>query len=521
MESETAIVDTTSRRVWAIPLALIIGLILASTAPSDWSEGSGLLEVRYLDELVMSHALDIGSSELVNAYSDSGDVEFDVSIPTGVPTEGEIDIELTVTDPTRSLALGDVEIEIVTSAGSRELVPVFGLEDRTFDASRRAVAGSAVVLAVLGAAMVLWVTEAVPLFVTSLAIPVALAVAGVGTAADTLSPFFDPIIVLFFGGFLMAAAMRRADLDHLVSVTVVDVAGGGPMRLYAAMLALSAFLSMWMSNTAAVTVLIPIALAVTEPLDAPRYRKVVVLGIAYAATIGGVGSAIGTPANPLAITFLENYTGNEISFAGWFAFGLPMVVLFLPFMALYLWFVSGASTPEDRFHHAKAAAREQRHSAGPLSVSQIQVVSTFLVVMGLWLTQTWHGVNTGIVALGGAVALFVLGRLEPVDLSRISWPTLLTFGGGLTLGTFMVTTGTSDWLVSRLGGVAGWPDLLALLAVAFMALLLTTVASNTAAAATLIPLAIPLAGILDVDPVLLVVIVAIATSIDFALVIGT
>ena len=104
--------------------------------------------------------------------------------------------------------------------------------------------------------------------------------------------------------------------------------------------------------------------------------------------------------------------------------------------------------------------------------------------------------NTGIVALGGAVVLFGLGRIEATDVGRISWPTLLTFGGGLTLGIFMVTTGTSDWLVTRLVGLPDWPEILAIAAVALVALVLTTVASNTAAAATLIPLAIPLAGII-------------------------
>ena len=280
-------------------------------------------------------------------------------------------------------------------------------------------------------------------------------------------------------------------------------------------------LSMWMSNTAAVTVLLPVAMAVTEPLDSPAYRKVVVLGIAYAATIGGVGSAIGTPANPMAISFVEKFTGREISFAEWFGFGLPMVIVFLPVMGAYLWLVSGVEAPQKRFRHAALIAQEQRRMAGPLTRAQLEVLAVFGVVMALWLSQSRHGVNTGIVALGGAVALFVLGRLEPDDLSEISWPTLLTFGGGLTLGTFMVTTGTSDWLVAQLTEVGSWPELMAVTAVAFAALALTTVASNTAAAATLIPLAIPLAGIIGVEPVLLVAVVAIATSVDFALVIGT
>ncbi len=210
-----------------------------------------------------------------------------------------------------------------------------------------------------------------------------------------------------------------------------------------------------------------------------------------------------------------------ITFGEWFGFGLPMVITFLPIMAGYLWVVSGVQVSSERFEHAAAIADEQRSSAGPLTRPQVEVVAVFGAVMALWLTQSWHDLNTGIVALAGAIALFVLGRLETADLGRISWPTLLTFGGGLTLGRFMVTTGTSDWMVTRLDGLGDWPDLLAVLAVAIVALVLTTVASNTAAAATLIPLAVPLAGIIGVEPVLLVVVVAVASSVDFALVIGT
>jgi sodium-dependent dicarboxylate transporter 2/3/5 len=223
----------------------------------------------------------------------------------------------------------------------------------------------------------------------------------------------------------------------------------------------------------------------------------------------------------MMISFVEKFTGREISFVGWFGFGLPMVLLFLPLMALYLWVVSGVDPPAERFRHAAQAAHEQRRSAGKLSRDQSEVVAVFGAVVALWLTQGWHGQNTGIIALGGAVAMFVLGRIDADDLSRISWPTLLTFGGGLTLGTFMVTSGTSDWLVTQLVGVSGWSDLLAIAVVAVLSLGLTTVASNTAAAATLIPLAIPLAGLLGIEPVLLAAVVAIATSVDFALVIGT
>ncbi len=512
---------STRRRRWALLVAAAVALGLGWLAPDDWSTGPGMLEVDYLGDLGLTAPVEVGSTEPVEVVEDLGAVTISASAPAGLALDGSIEIVVDVDDPGRRPALGDVDVTIVTPDGSREIVPVYRADGGRFEASRQPADGSAVVLAILGAAIVLWVTEAVPLFVTSLAIPVALAVAEVGPARDTLAPFFDPIIVLFFAGFLMAEAMKRAGLDRLVAVTIVAVAGRGPVRLYLTLLALAAFLSMWMSNTAAVTVLLPIALAVTEPLDSLGYRKTVVLGIAYAATIGGVGSAIGTPANPLAISFIERLTGEEITFAEWFGFGLPMVVIFLPVMAAYLWAVARVELPTERFRRAAAVARDERRSAGRLDRAQVEVLSVFGAVMALWLSQSWHDVDTGIIALGGALVLFALGRIESSDLGRISWPTLLTFGGGLTLGTFMVTTGTSDWLVTRLSGVGTWPEILAVTAVAGVALGLTTVASNTAAAATLIPLAVPLAGIIGVEPILLVVVVAVASSVDFALVIGT
>jgi len=520
-EDEQEAAEASARRKWALPLALVVAVILAWLAPQNWAEGPGRLEVAYRGQQVISVPVEFGSDEEVIATNQVGSTAVEVGIRDGLGLDGPIDVEVTITDPSRRPLLEDVRITLTTPGGSEEIVPIFESNGGTFTASRRPVSDAAVVLAVLGAAIVLWVTEALPLFVTSLAIPVALSVAEVGTAAETLAPFFDPIIVLFFGGFLMAEALRRAGLDRLLAVTIVDMAGKGPVRLYVALLCLAAFMSMWMSNTAAVTVLLPVAVAVTEPIGSLGYRKMVVLGIAYAATIGGVGSAIGTPANPLAISFIERFTGREISFAEWFAFGLPMVVLFLPLMAVYLWFISDIDVPTERFRRAAAVADEQRRDAGPLTRPQIDVLAVFAVVVLLWLTQSLHGINTGIVALAGVLGFFVLGRLESDDVSRISWPTLLTFGGGLTLGTFMVTSGTSDWLVTKLEAVAGWPEILAITAVACVALGLTTVASNTAAAATLIPLAIPLAGLIGVEPALLVAVVAVASSIDFALVIGT
>jgi sodium-dependent dicarboxylate transporter 2/3/5 len=287
------------------------------------------------------------------------------------------------------------------------------------------------------------------------------------------------------------------------------------------MLGVTAISSMFMSNTAAAALLIPIAIAVTAPLGDESFRKVLVLGIAYAATIGGVGSAIGTPANQLAIEFLDGFGGQSISFVEWFAFGLPMVVLFVPIMGTYLWKRSRVRVDPQRFSEARRVAEEEQQKLGRPNRDQLIVLAVFVAVVLGWLTQTLHGFHPGATALAGAVALFILGRLVPEDLGRISWPALLTFGGGLTLGLFLVRSGTSDYLATRLTGLVGVPAVIAVLAVAMITLLLTTVASNTASAAILIPLALPLAGVLGVNATGLVVIVAIASSIDFALVVGT
>jgi sodium-dependent dicarboxylate transporter 2/3/5 len=149
------------------------------------------------------------------------------------------------------------------------------------------------------------------------------------------------------------------------------------------------------------------------------------------------------------------------------------------------------------------------------------VLAVFALVVAAWLTQSWHGVDTGIVALGGALALALLGAVRTDDLGTIAWPALLTFGGGLALGGFLVSSGASDWIAARLDILAALPPFLGVAAVALLTLGLTTVASNTATAAMLIPLAIPLAGVLGIEPALLVVVVAVASSIDYALVIGT
>jgi sodium-dependent dicarboxylate transporter 2/3/5 len=510
-------------------LVVLVGLAIAAgawvLAPDPWPKGPATVTVTYVGTEIDIGTVDVGTTDLATFDAATDAIRLELEFPAGVPVDEATTAYLVISrdgSPVE-MSLADVRIDLELQDGRTELLPLVSSDEATgrLTASRRPPVHAEVTLALLAFVVILWVSEAFPLHVTSLLIPVVLVVADVGAAGAATAPFAHPIIVLFFAGFLMAEAMRRTGLDHLAAISIIARAGRNPAFLFAAMLGMSAFLSMWMSNTAATAVLVPIALAVTEPLQHLGYRKAVVLGIAYAGTIGGVGSAIGTPANQIAIEFLDSFGDRSITFAGWFAFGLPMVVLFLPIMGAYLWLRSGVHIEPSRFSHARAAAREELRRTGRLDSRQRTVLIVFGAVAAGWLTQQFHDIHPGIVALAGAVTLAALGRIEPSDLQRISWSALLTFGGGLTLGMFLVETGVSDWIAARLAGLSGLPSLAAVAIVAAITLLLTTVASNTASAAILIPLAIPLAGVLGVEPVLLVVVVAIASSVDFALVIGT
>jgi len=516
-ECDTQGVSST-RRTLIVALALGAAALTGSVAPGSWDEGVGSLEVFVHGERVVATVVEVGATRPILDSSDGGGVR--LSAPGGVPTNTIVEVEIDVDDPTVELA--NIRVAVVLPDGDRQTVPVLTKSDEgTFFAARRPPVRVGVVLGLLAAVIVLWVSEVIPIFVTALAVPVVLTLTGTAPARDALAPFFDPIIVLFFAGFLMAEAMRRVELDRMIALIVVAKAGRSPTVLFATLISISAFMSMWMSNTAAVAVLIPIALSITAPIQHPGYRKAVVLGLAYAATIGGVGSAIGTPANLLAIEFVNAVTGREITFLEWFAFGLPLVLTFLPIMGIYLWRISRVTVDPHVFAHARREAIVQRQQLDVFSRRQWAVATVFAAVLGGWLTQSWHGQSPGVIALAGAVVMFGAGLIETDDLQEISWPTLLTFGGGLTLGVFMVETGTSDWLVSHLGALQSWPTSWAIAAAALLALALTTVASNTGSAATLIPLAIPFASVVGVNPVLMVAVIAIASSVDFALVVGT
>lgn len=491
-----------------------------AVAPGPWPAGPAEIAIEHGGATVVE-AVRVGETAPIEITR--GDLT--VTFPAGIPVSRQVEARVRVMQAGKAVNPGHdaVALVLVLPDGRREHIPLVRWDGKAehLVAQRRPPTHAALALALLGLVVILWVTEALPLFVTALLVPVVLSVAGAQSAEAALAPFFHPIIALFLGGMLMAEAMHRVGLDQRIAMALVARVGRSPAALMAALMGMAGFMSFWMSNTAATALMIPIAVATTAPLAQPGYRKAVVLGLAYAATIGGVGSPVGTPANPLAIEFLGAFAGREITFLEWFGFGVPMVALFLPIMGAYLWWTMGVRIAPAEFAGVREVARAEHARLGRLTRDQWLVLGVFVVTIAGWLTQSLHGANNGIIALSGAVLLALVGQVGATELSRVSWSSLLTFGGGLALGAFLVESGTSDWIATMLGALAALPPAVGLAAVAVLTLGLTAVASNTATAAMLIPLAIPLASVLGGDPTQFVIVIAIASAIDFALVVGT
>ncbi len=381
----------------------------------------------------------------------------------------------------------------------------------------------------------LWISEIVPTIVGAFLVPAVMVITGISGAADALQPFFDPVIALFFGGFIIAEALKKHNIDRRLALGIIGNATVRPNLLLLILMGLAAFLSMWMSNTASAAVMIPIAIAMVDQIrisgrdkDITGFKKALVLGIGYAASTGGIASVIGTPANPIAIAGLSNI-GIEISFLKWFAFGLPFVMIMLIIIWGYLLLVFKPKVSKESLADAQIVFKKDLKKMGKMSKKQWVTVIIFLFTIALWLLakpiSTWtNGVislSSGIVALIAVVLIFGGNILEPKDVKKVNWNALFLFGGGLALGNALVITGIGDWIASNMGIIEGKHYIIIALIVGSISLLVTAVASNTASAAMLIPLVIPIAVSLQIDPIMLAVIVAIGSSVDYALVFGT
>jgi sodium-dependent dicarboxylate transporter 2/3/5 len=374
----------------------------------------------------------------------------------------------------------------------------------------------ALVLLVLAAA--LWITESLPLAATSLLIALLQPLWGIQpNFADALVPFFSPVVVLLLGGFLLAIAVDKHDLDERIGEALLKRLGTKPHWIVLGLMLGTALLSMWISNTAAAALMITIAIPVANRVEDPKgkLQKIMILAVAYAASIGGFMTLIGSPPNAMAAAFLALSPANTpISFLGWSLFALPMalILIFVTWGVLFLRF-------RTKVKYIPPVKTVEKRS---LTGKQKGTLVVFLLAVVLWLTEPFHPLSSSMVAVAVALVLFAVGLLKKDAVKKVDWNTLLLFGGGLSLGAALTVSGLADVItggVLTLVPILGYSGIIVLLAV--NALVFSMVASNTASAAIFIPISISVAVNIGANPVIFAILIAIACSIDFMLPIGT
>lgn len=382
-------------------------------------------------------------------------------------------------------------------------------------------------LVVLIVASGLWTTEAVPLAATGLLIPLLQAFFGIQPFGAALAPFFSTTVMLLLGGFMLAVAVEKYDLDEYFAFLILSRVKAGTKGLVLAVMFATGFLSMWISNSASTALLIAMALKITEQIEDEKgnFSKIMVLAIAYSATAGGLATLVGTTTCAMAAASLSDLIGYNISFLGWMAYGLPIAIV----QILVIWVVLFIIFPTDVTEIPPIVKPN-----GGLSKNQKMTLGVFIFAVFGWLTGRlpepvanvigWggHGYSSSIIACVVLVLLYFLDIIEDQDIRNGKWGTLLLIGGGLSLGKALEVTGLvsiiSDWLMNLTSGGSG---LMAIIIVVVAGLGISIIASNTASAGIFLPIAIGLGQRIGFSPVILAVAVGISTSLDFMLPVGT
>ena len=376
--------------------------------------------------------------------------------------------------------------------------------------------------------MLWWIFEPLPIPVTSL-LPIAVfPLSGVLTSEQVGASVGSPLIILLLGGFLLSRGMESTSAHHRIALSVVKLVGGHkPRRLVLGFMVAGALLSMWISNTASILMLMPVALAVLATCsDRNSLAAPLLLGLAWSCSIGGLGTPIGTPPNLILVQVYEANTAQTISFGQWMSWGMPVVLTLLP---LAWWWVTRAVPSELDI---------QVPAVGPWRSAERRVLVVFVLTAVAWITraepfggwQTWldlPAANDASVALLAVVALFVVrdDQGEPLidwaKASQIPWGVLLLFGGGICLARAFVASGLSAQVGDALTAVAALPVFAMMLLLALAVTFLTEATSNTATTALLMPVLAAVALAVEIDPLWLMVPAAMSASCAFMLPVAT
>ncbi len=400
-----------------------------------------------------------------------------------------------------------------------------------------------------------WLTEATHISTTALLPLVLFPLIGSQTLAETAAPYAHPLVFLFLGGFLIALAMQRWQLDRRIALATLSFVGTRPSAMVAGFMASTAILSAFVSNTATTAMMLPIAMSVIElvlgrgdRVGGGRFATALLLGIAYAATLGGMATLIGTPPNVALAAFLTDSIDAphrlELTFARWLLVGLPVTILLLP---VTWWLVTRGVIRLNRepIPGGRGLIERELASLGGWSWAERSTLVVFLLTAAGWILRPWivqwqlpaalgggrplSGLSDTAIAIGAGIILFVLpagnGQRQTIldwkIARKVPWEILLLFGGGLSLAAAMRANGVAEFLGAQAAGLNGVPHWVLVLAVTTLIVFLTELTSNLATIAALLPVLTAIAPGLGLHPYLLVFPATLAASCAFMLPVAT
>jgi len=391
-----------------------------------------------------------------------------------------------------------------------------------------------------------WMTEAISVYATALLPLAVFPLTGAATIKATAASYGHELIYLFLGGFVLALALERCGLHKRFALRVLRMVGTRPTHIVAAFMGIAAFVSMWVTNTATTIMLLPVALSITrlistqEQLADDDFPLCLVLSVAYAASIGGIGTIVGTAPNVFLVSFIQSHMGREISFARWMMIGVPLVIVFVP---LTWWLLCRVIYPvsSTRIANADKLLVTLNDELGSIRREEKLTLAIFILTASAWVSRpllnsiSFGGLEplAGLTDSGIAVIAAVLLFVTPVYPARgeflmdwqtavkLPWGLLILFGGGLSLAATLDTTGFSEFLGSRALILSVLPTVVIVALVTGMMIFLTEMTSNTATTATLIPIFYAVAVGLGLNPYLLIMPAGIAASCAFMLPVAT
>ena len=381
-----------------------------------------------------------------------------------------------------------------------------------------------------------WITEVVPIPVTSLLPIILFPLTGALDVTTTAEAYASPIIFLFVGGFILAISIEKWNLHKRIALIIVSNVGLSPPKIILGFMLASAGLSMWISNTATTVMMLPLAIAVISQFltdNQGRFAKALMLSIAYAASIGGIATLIGTPTNLILSGVLEKLYGIEISFASWFMFALPISIIL--FIICWLYLVRIAFPLKDwKFSAGMNEIKKELSLLGKITYEEKCLLVVFCLTAFAWITRSFllsgilPGLNDSIIALIAGTVLFIIptkdGTSALMDWDsavKLPWGIVLLFGGGLSLAVGFQESGLSEWIGNQLYGAGVLPLLILMFIVIAVVNFLTEITSNIATASMLLPILGSIALSINIHPYALMIGATLAASCAFMLPVAT